>query len=977
MRSGAVLGYNGVMTLIRTNTPNAAAADEAAFEYALRVFSEGARPVVIVPSYDETVRLKKAWAERMSFGIDVATLSSWAADLWELYGDGRTFVDSVQRELIAGAALRDHCEQSPGCLMQPTSGTRSFIARVAREALPKAAGEHDLGRGEREAVEVLDRYRDIAASAGLVEQSEALALLADASVLAQYRPATVGFEPDAFTAVEQDFLACAGAVAFVNERSAEPVGRRAPELASLLAALFEPDEEHPVAATGAVRFVLPSGRYAAPRSLCDALAAIRSDDPDASVAVAARDAFACFEDLAPRLAARGIAAEVRGSAPFAATEFGSSWLALLETLFGETPLLSRAATDFAIGAYSGVGVRSAYWMDARWRANRSVDRDSILTDLAGNADHGLNGLVGSLESGRVEEAFDILQAHILKQAGWPEGYRDRQMSALALARTVFEAAAALGACMEDYRSVLEGQRLFVRTASDPAAERSGEANSALADEHGEAGCGTSPVLIVDLEGAAALGAASCDCLLVTDLTAAAYPVRDDGGAVSSLLEKLDAAVECDGLSSVRATFADALSVPRSLLVLSRPLNNPAGDEERPAVVFEDVIDCYRSELQNPGETDKKTGLTAALLPYASTLGEQGAYENLSFQGEPQRMTAEIPVMPTGFVTSDARDKILLPQQWGGVVNEGYSLSPSAIESYLECPYKWFAHRRLRLEELDAGFGGREFGLFAHRVLEHFYAQFRCEVAPKVTADTLPRARRILERVFDDQLAYDATLVGDATALVALDDLERREVDDLKRKLVAYLDREARLLPGFAPLDGEVSFGRKQGAFEYAGFKVNGTIDRVDVDGYGRAVVVDYKGAVGRSYALKEKADAPPTLPRKVQTLIYAQAVRKTMGLEPVGALYLSYGKDEGIAGSFDHALLDPEKDLLGIDAATCGTLDFAELLDRVEEAVAIRLESLLAGDIPACPRDEDACTYCPVTVCSVRDALQRRSEGDE
>uniref|UniRef100_UPI0015E1786D PD-(D/E)XK nuclease family protein n=1 Tax=Raoultibacter timonensis TaxID=1907662 RepID=UPI0015E1786D len=283
------------------------------------------------------------------------------------------------------------------------------------------------------------------------------------------------------------------------------------------------------------------------------------------------------------------------------------------------------------------------------------------------------------------------------------------------------------------------------------------------------GCGTSPVLIVDLEGAAALGAASCDCLFVTDLTAAAYPVRDDGGAVSSLLEKLDAAVECDGLSSVRATFADALSVPRSLLVLSRPLNNPAGDEERPAVVFEDVIDCYRSELQNPGETDKKTGLTAALLPYASTLGEQGAYENLSFQGEPQRMTAEIPVMPTGFVTSDARDKILLPQQWGGVVSEGYSLSPSAIESYLECPYKWFAHRRLRLEELDAGFGGREFGLFAHRVLEHFYAQFRCEVAPKVTADTLPRARRILARVFDDQLAYDAPLVGDATALVARDD----------------------------------------------------------------------------------------------------------------------------------------------------------------------------------------------------------------
>lgn len=966
------------MTFDSITIPSASAADEAAYDQACRALDEGTRPIVLASSYDEAVRLKKTWASRAAFGIGVATYRSWIADLWELFGDGRMLLDSVQRQLVADAALVRFCAERPASLIRHTPGTRRFIASAAREALPAMADDPCLNAGEREAVEVLGLYRELAAAANLVEPAEAVCLLTDAEILAGYRPILVGASPDDFSTAEGAFLQKAGAVLLANERTEAPAGRRVPELSALLEALYEPDEDHPVEAGGAVRFVLPAGRYASAQAICDAICDVRAEDPAASVVLASRDAHACFDGLAARLAARGIACEVRGGMPFSATEFGAAWLSLLETLYGTSALLPRAATDFALSAYSGVGVRSAYWMDARWRARRAIDRDSILTDLAGNADYGLNGLVGLLESGRAGDAFDLLRAHLAKQGSWPEGYRSRQMAALSTAQTVYETAAALGADMEGYRSVLEDQHLFVRLAAGFGEGFSNPGETAGAGTAADAGTSDAPaVLIVDLETAASLGPSACDCLIIADLTAEAYPVRDEGGTLSALLGKMGCAVKGDGLASVRRTFADALAVPRALLVLSRPLNNAAGDEERPAVVFEDVIDCYRCDLQNPSEVDKRTGLPAALAPYVSTRGEQSAVANLSLTGEPQTMVAEIPVTPTGFVTSAARDKILLPQQWGGAVAEGYSLSPSAIESYLECPYKWFAHRRLRLEELDAGFGGREFGLFAHKVLERFYALFRCEVAQKVTKDTLAVAKRLLEGVFDEQLAYDVSAIGDPTALVPLEDLELREVDDLKRKLFGYLDREAQLLPGFAPLAGEVSFGRKQGAFEYAGFKVNGTIDRVDVDGFGRAVIIDYKGAVGRAYALREKAGAPFALPRKVQTLIYAQAVRKTMGLEPVGALYVSYGKDQGISGSFDHTVLDPDADLLGIDADRCGTTDFAGLLDAVEEAIAVRLEALLAGEIPACPRDGDSCTYCPVTVCSVRDAVELQREGGE
>lgn len=977
------------MSCNRIDTPHAYAADDAALSCAKNAFSEGLSPVVIVATYDETVRLKKAWATRAPFGIAIVTLQSWVTDLWELYGDGRALIEPVERQFLVAEALTFSCKQNADGLLRPTAGTRKFIATVARKALPKAVAVADMSTGEREAIDVLTAYRNRLNKNGLIEYPEAVHLLHEADALAGYKPIVLDSKTSDFSALERALLESADATFISNEHViAPPNADRAQELEALSSALFRPDEQNPVQATGSVRFVLPAGRYAASHALCHAIEQVVAEGHGADIVIAAHDPHVLFETVSMRLAKRGIPVGVQATQLFSATEFGMAWLALLETLCGET-LIARAATDFALSAYSGVGVRSAYYMDKLWRANRALDRDSILTDLCGKADHGLNGLIGSLENGRMDDAFDIMQAHIVKQISWPSGYRDRQLSALSTARSVYDQAERFGADLVQYRAILEDQRIFLRLETEV------ESTQEVPSDHRQDGSPesgqTAVVRIVDLPTAASLGPASCDVLVVTDLTASAYAVRDSARALQSLLEKLGAPEGADGLESLRAVFASAVTVPRRQLILSRPLKTVTADDERPAVIFEDLVDCYRTDLQNPSEVDEATGLPASLGGFVGGRGEQEAFENLSDSGNPQIMENEIPIMPTGFVTPAARNKILLPQQWGGVVCEGFCLSPSAIESYLECPYKWFAHRRLRLEELDAGFGGREFGLFAHRVLELFYARFRADVALKVTPATLDRARAILNRTFDEQLAYDASLVGDSSALVPLNDLECKEVEDLRRKLLDYLGREALLLPDFSPLDGEVSFGRKQGAFEYAGFTVNGTIDRVDIDGSGRAVIVDYKGAVGKAYALRENAPKQSdtsedngdessvafVLPRKVQTLIYAQAVRKTMGLEPVGAIYLSYGKDRGISGAFDHSVLDPGKDLLGIDASLCGVRDFGELLDRVEEAVAIRLSALVAGEIPACPRDADACTYCPVTVCSVRDAVQRQRGGDE
>ena len=178
----------------------------------------------------------------------------------------------------------------------------------------------------------------------------------------------------------------------------------------------------------------------------------------------------------------------------------------------------------------------------------------------------------------------------------------------------------------------------------------------------------------------------------------------------------------------------------------------------------------------------------------------------------------------------------------------------------------------------------------------------------------------------------------------------------------------------------------------------GSVDRIDVDDRGNAVVLDYKGSAGAGYnhftkETKEASDGAAagaagagaaaaaegdlragaaagadgivlaSLPQKVQALIYAQVVRRKLDVNPVGALYVSYGKTSGCAGLFDAFKLDPQKDLLDIAAKYCETTSFLDTLDQVEEAIAARLDGIRVGRIEPCPSDT-ACKWCEVAgVC--------------
>ena len=164
-------------------------------------------------------------------------------------------------------------------------------------------------------------------------------------------------------------------------------------------------------------------------------------------------------------------------------------------------------------------------------------------------------------------------------------------------------------------------------------------------------------------------------------------------------------------------------------------------------------------------------------------------------------------------------------------------------------------------------------------------------------------------------------------LVASTYLERREVERFKRQLAGFLDFEARFLPSFHPLHLEFSLDAAA-CVEYAGCNLVGRIDRIDVDDAGCAVIIDYKSSLNNHFSIADKDDA---YLGKVQTRMYAQAVRRLLGLDVVGALYVSYGRVPQVSGAYDARALDAAH-LPGCrpDKCACGagdSLAFSDMLD--------------------------------------------------
>ena len=134
-----------------------------------------------------------AVGEAASLGTARAAPTTLVADLWELWGDGRSLVSRAQRELLVGAALR-HQEA-----LVASAGTAELLARFfARygSALARCGEDASLTERERAVLRVGADYRAALGEAALVEADEAALLLAEGACAGEVRlPSVVASDP--------------------------------------------------------------------------------------------------------------------------------------------------------------------------------------------------------------------------------------------------------------------------------------------------------------------------------------------------------------------------------------------------------------------------------------------------------------------------------------------------------------------------------------------------------------------------------------------------------------------------------------------------------------------------------------------------------------------------------------------------------------------------------------------------------------
>ncbi|MEG2459191.1 MAG: PD-(D/E)XK nuclease family protein [Raoultibacter sp.] len=983
------------MTLRLITTTNSLATSERLAQAAAEGSAKSA-VVWLLPTYAAVLARRKALAAAAScarFGVTLTTLSAWVADAWELYGNGCTLVSPVQRDLLVQRLLKEAHAAGEVQHIASTAGMVELIASAVAEGAGLAAfgaacsGVYPDGfaptTAEAELLLVAHRYFEELERRTLCETGQALVILSQAhrqktSFICEGFSALDAASACAFarfaaheevafvvqTAPDSSFDAAAelaavfaaqGAATLREHDVAHPSAPRAPELQAFCAALFHPDAAHPVRATGAVRFLLPAGRYAAPSLLADTLIELAAS-PDKPVIVACSDPAALFYTIAPWLEAAGIASTATYSRRFGEVAIGRALVALLALGDDASPPDTFAASDYALSPLSDMSVRMAYALDAKWRGHRGIEREGILDDLCDYAPELAAPLIGSFEAGRPDEAFALATQFFLSHFVGSEAFRAEQLSALAAAQRVCTQARALGFDFAAAAGVLQAQSISVHTA-----------------------LGACPCVHFTTLAQAAWAAprtrGSLATLVVADLNATDYGVGVARSSKDLLFEKLGYTHIPDPLQRVRAHFFAACALPQDTLIFQRALNNEQAEPAYPAVVFEDAIDCYRTSPTDASELDRVTGLPAGLLPFAEQAGEEHFSKNLCGADAAKAAdaaTQRVPLPLTGQLSPRNSSRIVLPRLYAqGASYAGMDLSPSAIESYLECPYKWFSLRRLGLAVPDAGFGGIEKGNFAHTVLQRFYQEFpeRAGVA-KPRQESMAAAQEFLAQLFDEEAARQPQLAPNRNPLIALGPWEVRQQEELKRQLQEFLVRDSVLLPGFTPSYFEWQFGHVA-PISYAGANLLGQIDRIDVNERNQAVVIDYKSTLNDDYHALPAQGEQFVLPHKIQTLIYAQVVREVLGLEVVGALYTCVLKP-GLYGAYDGSVLGPA-DLPGIHEKRNGShyahlASFPDLLDCTEALIAERLGVLQAGLIQPCPHTEKVCTYCPVTLCEARRA---------
>lgn len=868
---------------------------------------------IICASRDQARSLLELRAEQgEGFGAAAETVRSFLRARWELWGDGRAIVSSLQRSALMEETLKDECD------LLAAPGTAQAIAAFAGSIcgtgqLEDACGDPDRIKGftaaERAVLRAVRRYLASLDRLGMVEPGEA------AAIIAERMPAeAIEVMPSALPL--------------------DPVGRRLLESSSCRPIPGDAVTVDPP--TGiAFGFIEPAGPAAMlPGVLARVLRLIQEDGHE-SVLVCASDAQAACEALAPALCAQGIACVRRESMLLDETDLGRA-IACARKLCVLGAADAAAAVDLALNPWSGISASQARRFDAQVRSERGADT-ARMVGLLGELSPAVIPILSLLREGREGARDALAELRRMAEAGeLPRLDAQRELRALD----------AVG----DLMSQLDG------IGASPGAWMSamGDAHIKIGLAFGDSGSAQAHVTFGSLGSLRGLAPRSYDAVIICDVSAASFGARAAQGCLDPLALKLGCPIPDTSLDALRSAFNAAMRAASRSFICVMPDSDADRAPAYPSFPFEELLGELCGDPVDAGDIPEAM---RRLDPRCHRIPEDDLAACIGLSYGPVIAEREEQAAVRGRLrTLDLMRFVPQGPVAGGIAP---IMSPSSMEAYRQCPYHWFLERRIGGQDLDATLGPADLGDIAHHALARFYALMAESGMPW---DDAGAWQTLLDEAFAEA-RREAGSRGEA-----LTPTEALRFEVLRGQLRTFAERLRQLPPGYEVAGHEVPIRPEPDAL-YAGVLVSGRADRVDVDAASRRfAVIDYKGDI-TGYAAGEPDGAPLEeleLPQKIQALVYAQALRAQMkGFACAAALYASYTarQDRGsMAGSVDMLAYDVSR----FAGRSSSVMHMDAFLDAVEELMVPVLDRFRAGVIEQSEQGCASCRFCAHARCEAR-----------
>ena len=264
------------------------------------------------------------------------------------------------------------------------------------------------------------------------------------------------------------------------------------------------------------------------------------------------------------------------------------------------------------------------------------------------------------------------------------------------------------------------------------------------------------------------------------------------------------------------------------------------------------------------------------------------------------------------------------RQW--IAEKFRVMRPTAIEQFLQCPFRFFAEQTLQLSPPPKRPEERLDPLVQGTIVHETLKEWQRAAQPLGT---------LFARIFEKQCGRQRVPPGYRT-------------ETARREMLRNLERA---LPEIDLNLGWKVYSEEPFRFELEpGVEISGRIDRYDVSGDGRALVIDYKYSSETS--VKQRVKEADDNNRYVQGGLYLIAIEESLGYRPAGMLYCSLKEETTWHGW--RLVIE------GLDKGKAYTPESLreEVIDKARERSLWAVSEIRGGRIGPAGTDIRACRYC-------------------